>query len=151
MKGGEEREENDSSRDMYGSDKLESPHVNGDESRVHSSHKDVTKRIHFNHTSMNNSTLIIGNTIHNAVEFIKVVRQYIITREKDLRFKRNENKRVVIVCKDQRCKYRIYGRQLKNEMTFLLVSLRPKHTYTRKYQNHMLTSTWIANWCMDFF
>ena len=68
-----------------------------------------------------------------------------------MKFKRNENKRVVIVYKDLRCKYRVYVRQLKNEMTFLVVSIKPKHTCTRKYQNHMLTLTWIAEWCMDSF
>ena len=74
--GGEEREESDSSGDMYDSDKLESPHVSGDESKVHSSHKDVTKRISFDHTNMNNPTLIVENTFHSAVKFRKAVRQY---------------------------------------------------------------------------
>jgi hypothetical protein len=95
----------------YGTEVLqESPHVSGDKSIMHSSRKDVTKRIHFGHTDMNNLTLIVGNTFHNVVEFRKAMRQYNITKGKDLRFKRNENKRVVIVCKNPRCKYRIYER-----------------------------------------
>jgi hypothetical protein len=36
-------------------------------------------------------------------------------------------------------------------MTFLLVSLRPKHSCNRTYQNHMITSSWIADWCMESF
>jgi hypothetical protein len=68
-----------------------------------------------------------------------------------LTFKKNEMKRIVIVCKDSRCKYRVYGRQLKDELTFILVSMRPKHTCTRRYKNHLITSTWIADWCMDEF
>jgi hypothetical protein len=33
----------------------------------------------------------------------------------------------------------------------MLISLRPKHTCTRKYKNHLINSTWIAEWCMDCF
>jgi hypothetical protein len=112
-----------------------------DDSTMHSIRRDVTKIVHFDLTDMNNLTLIVGNTFHNAVEFRKVVRQYNIIRGKDLKFKKNENKRIMIVCKDLRCEYRVYGKQLKNVMTFLLISLRPQHTYTKKYQNHMLTSS----------
>jgi hypothetical protein len=122
-----------------------------DDSTMHSIRRDVTKRVPFDLTDMNNLTLIVGNTFHNAIEFRKAVRQYNIIRGKDLKFKKNENKRIMIVCKDLRCEYRVYGRQLKNVMTFLLVSLRPQHTCTRKYQNHMLTSSWIAKWYLDSF
>jgi hypothetical protein len=100
---------------------------------------------------MNNLTLVVGNTFHDAADFRKAMRQYNIIRGKDMKFKKNEKKRIVIVCKDARCKYRVYGRQLKNEMTFLLIFLWPKHNCTRRYQNHMVTSSWITDWCMDSF
>ncbi|XP_059434845.1 uncharacterized protein LOC132167826 [Corylus avellana] len=100
---------------------------------------------------MANPTLVVGNTFHDAAEFRKAVRQYNIIRGKDLKFKKNEKKRIVVVCKDTNCRYRVYGRQLENEMTFLLVSLRPKHSCSRKYHNHMVTSSWIADCCMDSF
>jgi hypothetical protein len=113
--------------------------------------RDVTRKVPFDLSDMNNPILVIGNTFRNASDFRKAVRQYNILRGKDLRFKKNELKRIVVVCKDSNCKYRVYGRQLKNEQTFLLVSIKPKHTCTRRYQNHMVTSTWIAEWCMDSF
>jgi hypothetical protein len=69
----------------------------------------------FDLSDMNNPTLVIGNTFRNASDFRKAVRQYNILRGKDLRFKKNELKRIVVVCKDSNCKYRVYGRQLKNE------------------------------------
>jgi hypothetical protein len=84
-------------------------------------------------------------------DFRKAVKQYNIPKREGLEFKKNELKRIVMVCKDSKCRYRVYGRQLKNEQTFLLVSIRPKHTCIRRYQNHMVTSTWIAKWCMDSF
>jgi hypothetical protein len=83
---------------------------------------------------MGNPILVLGNTFHDAVEFRKAVRQCNILRGKDLKFKKNEKKRIIIVCKDERCRHRVYGRQLKDEMTFLLVSLRLKHSCNRTYK-----------------
>jgi hypothetical protein len=103
--------------------------------------KDVTKIVHFDPTDMSNPTLVVENTFHDANEFRKAVRQYNILRGKDLKFKKNEKKMIVVVCKDERCRYRVYERQLKDEMTFLLVSLRPKHSCNMTYQNHMITAS----------
>ncbi|XP_059436095.1 protein SIEVE ELEMENT OCCLUSION B-like [Corylus avellana] len=104
------REEREGSLDMDDSDKLRSPHSCGDDSAVHSTRKDVTKRVQFDSTDINNPTLIKVNIFHNAVEYRKVMRQYNIMKGEDLKFKRNENIRIAIVCKDSRCKYRVYGR-----------------------------------------
>jgi hypothetical protein len=68
---------------------------------------------------------------------------------KDLHYQKI--KELIVVCSDKKCKYRVYGRQLKDESTFMLISLRPRHTCTRKYKNHLINSTWIAGWCMDCF
>jgi hypothetical protein len=38
-----------------------------------------------------------------------------------------------------------------DESTFLLVSLYPKHSYFRRYKNHMINSAWMAEWCMESF
>ena len=62
-----------------------------------------------------------------------------------------KQKKFITRCKDKKCKYRVYGRTLKNESTFLLVSLIPRHICTRSYKNHMITSDLIAEWCMESF
>jgi hypothetical protein len=79
------------------------------------------------------------------------VKQANILKGKDLDFPRNEAKKVIARCNDKKCKYSVYGRTLKNESTYLLVSLIPRHTCTRSYKNHMITSAWIAEWCMESF
>jgi hypothetical protein len=142
--------ESDSSEYKDDSEGLRSPSESGEDS-ARLPRRDVTRKVPFDLSDMNNPTLVIGNTFRNASDFRKAVRQYNILRGKELRFKKNELKRIVVVCKDSNCKYRVYERQLKNAQTFLLVSIRPKHTCTRRYQNHMVTSTWIAEWCMDSF
>jgi len=70
---------------------------------------------------------------------------------KDLVYQKNSKSKVVAVCGEKNCKYRVYGRQLKGEATFMLISLRPKHTCARKYKNHLITSTWIAECCLVSF
>jgi hypothetical protein len=141
----------DGSAEEYDSDQLQSPHGSDDDRELFSTRNDVTKRVHFDPTDMSNPTLVVGNTFRNADEFRKAVRQYNILRGKDLKFKKNERKMIVVVCKDERCRYWVYERQLKDEMTFLLVSLRPKHSCNSTYQNHLITSSWIADWYIESF
>jgi hypothetical protein len=106
---GEHIKENDSIEYKDDNDELRLPFDSGEDSAGHP-HKDVTKRVPFDFTDINNPTLIKGNTFYNAPDFRKVVKQYNIIRGKDLRFKKNELKRIAVVCKESRCKYRVYGR-----------------------------------------
>ena len=139
-RGGDQIGGSDSSEYKDDSDELRSLSDSGENSAGHP-RRDVTRRVLFELTYINNPTLVVRNTFHNASHFRKAVKQYNIIRGKDLRFKKNELKRIVVVCKDSRCRYMVYERQLKNEQTFLLVSIRPKHACIRRYQNHMVTST----------
>jgi hypothetical protein len=141
----------DGSVEEYDSDQLQSLHGSDDDRELLSRRKDVIKIVPFDRSDISDPTLVVGNTFHDTDEFRKAIRQYNILRGKDLKFKKNEKKMIVVVCKDEMCRYRVYGRQLKNEMTFLLVSLRPKHNYNRTYKNHMITSSWIADWCIESF
>jgi hypothetical protein len=57
----------------------------------------------------------------------------------------------IAVCADKNCKYRVYGRQLKDESTLMLISIRSRHTCSRRYKNYLITSNWVAEGCMDYF
>jgi hypothetical protein len=131
------------SSDMSKSDMLRSPIPSYEEDIRTSTQCDVTKRVQFNPANLKNPVLVVGNTFHDVAEFRKVVCQANSVKGKDMEFKKNERKWVMTVCKDIRSKYRVYGRQMKDELTFILISLRPKHTCTRRYKNHMITSTSI--------
>ena len=100
---------------------------------------------------MKNPVLHLGHTFGDATEFRRVVKQANILKVKDLKFPRNETKKVIVRCKDKKCKYRVYRRKLKDESTFLLVLQYRRHTCTRRYKNHMINSTWIAEWYMESF
>jgi hypothetical protein len=69
---------------------------------------------------------------------------------KDLEFKRNE-KKIIAICKYKKCKYVVFWKKLVDESIYLLMSLYPKHSCTRRYKNHMINSAWIAEWCMESF
>ena len=68
---------------------------------------------------MKNPVLQIGHIFGNATVFRRAVRHANILKGKDLEFSKNETKKVTARCKDKKCKYRVYGRKLKDESTFL--------------------------------
>lgn len=84
---------------------LRSPYSSDDDSVIHSTRSDITKRVQFNSIDLSNPVLVVGNAFHDVAEFRNVVRQYNILRGKDFIFKRNEKKVIVIACKDTRSKY----------------------------------------------
>ena len=144
-------EDDGNSEDLCPSDILQSPGPSDSECEDISSRLDVTKRTPFTKEDMKNPMPQIGHTFADATAFKKAVKHANILKGKDLDFPKNETARVTVRCKDNKYKYRVYGRKLKDESTFLLASLSPRHTCTRRYKNHMITSAWIAKWCMKLF
>jgi hypothetical protein len=69
----EKKGKNDSSSYMDDSDQLRSPYDSGNDGAMPSC-RDVTKRVQFDFTDINNPTLIKGNTFHNTHEFRKAVK-----------------------------------------------------------------------------
>jgi hypothetical protein len=150
LRGGDDVDDADSG-DCCPSDVLRSPVPSDSDFEDISSRPNVTKRIEFAKEDLKNPVLQIGHIFADANLFRKAVKQANSLKGKDLEFKRNERKKIIAVCKDKRCKCRVYGKKLMDESTFLLVSLYPKHSCTRRYKNHMINSAWIAEWCMESF
>ena len=133
-------EDDGNSEDLCASDILMSLGPSDSEAKEIASRPNITKRIPFTKEDMKNPVLQVGHTFADTNAFRRAVKQANILKGKDLDFPRNETKKVIARCKDKKCKYRVYGRNLKNEFTFLLVSLIPRHTSTKSYKNHMITS-----------
>lgn len=83
--------------------------------------------------------------------FREAVREYNLKRGKDIRFKKNERRKCIVVCRDDKCGYRVYARRMEDEDSFQIRSLQPKHVCGRKYKNSIVNSTWIANKLIDKF
>jgi hypothetical protein len=111
----------------------------------------VQKRVPFSAEDMLNPTLVPGNTFNDVYEFRKAIKQANVLKEKDLAYQKNSRKKLIVVCANKKCKYRVYGRQLKDDATFMLISIKPKHTCAKRYKNHLITSNWIVEWCTDSF
>jgi len=56
-----------------------------------------------------------------------------------------------VVCRDERCKYMIYGRKCKDEESFEVRSFQPKHSCRRRHDNSIMKSNWIADKLIDKF
>jgi hypothetical protein len=83
--------------------------------------------------------------------FREVVRENNLKKGKDVQFKRNYWARCIVVCKDTNCKYMVYGCKCKDEESFEILSLQPKHTCKRKHKNSIVNYRWIANKPIDKF
>jgi hypothetical protein len=83
--------------------------------------------------------------------FREAVKQYNLQRGKDIQFVKNERARFVAVCRDPSCDYRVYCRQMSDEQSFEVRSLRPKHYCTRVYKSSLVNSRWISDKLFDKF
>lgn len=57
----------------------------------------------------------------------------------------------IVVCKEPKCNYRMYGRQIADEDTFQIRSIQSRHVYDMQFRNSIVNSTWIANKLIDKF
>jgi TFIIF-interacting CTD phosphatase-like protein len=58
---------------------------------------------------MSNSELENGMKFADVYQFREAGREYNLKIGKDLSFVKNDKDKVIIVCKDEHCNYRVYG------------------------------------------
>lgn len=80
-----------------------------------------------------------------------MVRESNVNTRKDVNFKKNYIAKCIVECRDTSCKYRIFGRQCKDEKSFEVRSFHPEHTCRRKHKNSIVKSNWIADKLIDKF
>ena len=100
---------------------------------------------------MSNPVLENGMKFTDVYQFREAVREYNLKIGNDLSFVKNNKDKVIIVCKDEHCNYRVYGSQVRDEMTFQIKTYNPNHTCIRAYKNSGITSRWIAKRYMKTF
>jgi hypothetical protein len=118
----ENEDDDDTNSKMVRSDILESPPNSDEEDGVTSK-----KTLEFHQVDMANPVLKLKMTFPNIQTFREAVKEYNVQRGKEIRFKKNDRRRSIVVCKDVKCKYRVCGRQVSNEQTFQIISIQPKH------------------------
>ena len=128
------------------SDELISPKATTDEEKGKK-----PKSVEFDVVDMINPMLKNGMKFADIYQFREAVKEYNLKKGKDLSFVKNNKDKVIIVCKDEHCNYRVYGSKVRDEMTFQIKTYNPNHTCTRAYKNSQLTSMWIAERYMETF
>jgi hypothetical protein len=131
---------------MANSDELISPKATTDEEKG-----PKPKSVEFDMVDMSNPVLENGMKFGDVYQFREAVREYNLKKGKDLSFVKNEKDKVIIVCKDEHCNYKVYGFKVRDEMTFQIKTYNPNHTCTKAYKNSQLTSRWIAKRYMETF
>jgi hypothetical protein len=142
----EDEEEDEVSSNLARSDILVSPPKSDEENDVGSRPSCVTRTSEFIDVDMEDPKLAVGMTFNSAMQFRQAVREYNLYRGKDVKFTKNDGDRVIGVCKSKSegCQWRVYGASVRDELTFMIKSLNPKHQCTRKYKSSIVTSSWIA-------
>ena len=133
---------------MPNSDELITPLATSDEDNVPKGPK--PKSVEFNVIDMSNLVLENGMKFANVYQFREAVREYNLKIGNDLSFVKNDKDKVIIVCKDD-CNYRVYGSQVRDEMTFQIKNYNPNHNCTRTYKNSAMNSRWISKRYMETF
>ncbi|KAL0003830.1 hypothetical protein SO802_011391 [Lithocarpus litseifolius] len=136
----------DCGSDIGKSDELISPKPTSDEDNCN-----TNKNLEFNEIDMACPELVKGLKFGDVATFRAAVREANLIKGKDLRFVKNNKDKVIVRCKAEGCKYRVYGSQVTDEMTFQIKTLNPTHTCTRAYKNSACTSRWISKRYMQKF
>ncbi|XP_059434802.1 uncharacterized protein LOC132167790 [Corylus avellana] len=98
-----------------------------------------------------NPELHLYMTFPDIQTFREAVKEYNLLRGKEIRFKKNERRKSIVVCRDDKCRYRVYAMQVSDEQTFQIRSMQPKHVCGRQYKNSIVNSTWISNKLIEKF
>uniref|UniRef100_A0A2N9IN90 Transposase MuDR plant domain-containing protein n=1 Tax=Fagus sylvatica TaxID=28930 RepID=A0A2N9IN90_FAGSY len=145
----EPENEKDWDSEMPNSDELITPLATSDEDNVPKGPK--PKSVEFDVIDMSSPVLENGMKFADVYQFREAVREYNLKIGKDLSFVKNDKDKVIIVCKDEHCNYRVYGSQVRDEMTFQIKTYNPNHTCTRAYKNSAMNSKWISKRYMETF
>ncbi|XP_059450972.1 uncharacterized protein LOC132181751 [Corylus avellana] len=143
----DDEEDNDTNSDMGRSDILVSPIPSDEEDEATS----LPTNCDFHVVDLNDPTLKLKMRFPNIQQFREAVKEYNVKRGKDICFKKNERMKCIAVCRDDKCRYRVYARQMEDEVSFQIRSMQPKHVCGRKYKSSIVNSTWIANQLIEKF
>ncbi|KAH7848811.1 hypothetical protein Vadar_008331 [Vaccinium darrowii] len=94
---------------------------------------------------MKNPVMKKGMKFTNVTVFRKALREWQVQGGYDIKFVKNESTRVTAICKEKKCGFRIHASNMQCEKTFQLKSIIPNHDCHRTYNNHLVTSAYIAN------
>ena len=95
-------------------------------------------------TDMENPQLKLGMTFSSPQVFRQALVEWTVRQGYDIKYLKNENKRITALCKYD-CGFRIHASPMQGEKTFQIKTFKPKHECGMRFQNHLVTSNYIAS------
>ncbi|KAK9290403.1 hypothetical protein L1049_008572 [Liquidambar formosana] len=99
---------------------------------------------------LENPKLILGMKFGKYEEFRELLRKYSIVKGFDLKFKKNNAKKITAECK-KLCGWRIHASWTTNKKYFQIKNYQPKHGRGcgRNFKNTQACSTWLAHYYLE--
>ena len=128
--------------------------LDDDDTRSINSSEDEDERVRcpeFNEkTSMSNPELCKGIKFLNGKVFRAALKEYVVRKLVDIKFKLNEKTKVSVHCKYD-CGWRVYASQITGELTFQIKTVVPTCTCGRTFKHNQVTSTYVARKYLNDF
>jgi hypothetical protein len=89
----------------------------------------------------------LGTYFVSKKAFQEAIRTYDIHSGRDLKFKKNDKRRVRVICKGSKgnCRFEAYCAKLPNEETWQLRKIQRFHKCSRVFKLKMLNSDWLGS------
>ena len=128
--------------------------LDDDDTRSINSSEDKDERVIFpefnEKNSMSNPQLCKGMKFPNGKVFRATLREYVVKKLVNIKFKLNEKTKVSVLCK-YKCGWKAYASQISGELTFQIKTIVPTCTCGRTFKLSQVTSTYVARKYLDDF
>ena len=93
---------------------------------------------------LQNPVFRLGMEFSSADVFRTAIRARSVKHRRVVKFKKNDPNRIMVVCKDEGCKWFIFASWLSDHKTFKIKSLLDDHTCVMSFKNKFVSSKFIA-------
>ena len=86
-----------------------------------------------------------------ANDFMNTVREYSIMTNRGIKFKRNENRRIMAVCQEN-CPWVVFASSIgynKFDKSLVVKTFNDEHTCGQVFQSKWISSGWLADKCIQ--
>jgi hypothetical protein len=94
-------------------------------------------------TDMRKPELVIGIKFLNSKVFREALREYVVNKLVDIRFKLNEKTKISVHCKNN-CGWRLYASIVHGELIFQIKTFHSNCTCGRSFQHSQVNSSYVV-------
>ena len=99
---------------------------------------------------MRKPDLVLGMKFPNSKVFREALREYVVNKAVDIKFKLNEKTKISVYCKND-CGWRLYTSVVPGELTFQIKTFQSVCTCGKSFQHSQVNSSYVARkYLQDF-